>query len=267
MAQKISRYFILLLIDVCLLSAFALPAASQNEERRVPMSLREQQRLKQEEKKLKEMEKEVVPLFNGMQIGIDLFGAAQYVFGAGAVSSELQVVANLRNMFLPALEVGYGVQDDWSDAGVHVKSNAPYFRVGMDYNLFHKKKEKNSYLYLGVRYGFSPVNFSVENAPMHDPVYGGVVDTPALDDEYWGGSVPFAKDMKGSLHWLEAVLGVKVQIYRNFSMGWSARMRFKLGGKDDVNGHPDYVPGYGKLKKSNFGLTYCFIYQIPMKKR
>ena len=268
MERRISRYFILLLINVCLLCGFASPAAAQvGVERPRPMSLREKQRLQEEEKKQKKMEVEALPLYNGMHVGLDLFGAAQYLFGSGAVSSELQVTVNLRNMFLPTVEVGYGVQDDWSDSGIHAKSKAPYFRVGMDYNLFRKKKEKNSFMFLGVRYGFSPVIFSVENAPVHDPIYGGVIDTPALDDEYWGESLPFAKDMKASLHWMEAVLGVKVQIYRNFSMGWSARVRFKLGGKEDLNGHPDYVPGYGKYKNANFGLTYSFIYQIPVKQK
>lgn len=48
-------------------------------------------------------------------------------------------------MFLPTVDVGFGTTDSWSDTGIHYKSSAPFFRIGIDYNTMAKKKEKNSF--------------------------------------------------------------------------------------------------------------------------
>lgn len=260
MVRKTSKYFIATLISICLLTGVQLPVAAQRPNPN-PMPLREQKKLKAQEEKEPEI---IMPLFNGIYAGIDLVGIGQGLFSGNTLSSELSLTANLRNKYLPTLEVGYGTQDEWSENGIHARAKAPFFRIGMDYNVLHKKKEKNSFLYAGLRYGFSPIQFDISNAPLTDPIYGGTSENPSFSDIYWGGSVPFEKSMKASLHWIEAVLGVKVQIYKNFNMGWSVRLKYKIGGKNDPYGSPDYIPGYGKNHNSNLGMTYSLIYKLPL---
>ncbi len=34
----------------------------------------------------------------------------------------------------------------WSDKGIHYKTGAPYFRIGMDYNALYNKKHGNMIL-------------------------------------------------------------------------------------------------------------------------
>ena len=128
-----------------------------------------------------------------------------------------------------------------------------------------KKKEKNSYLYAGLRYAFSSFKYDVSTMPADDPIWGDVIGNPSLEDGYWGGSVPFSHlGMKGSVQWLEIVLGVKVRIYKNFNMGWSVRMKYKTKASTGEYGDPWYVPGYGKFKSSNMGITYSLIYKLPL---
>ena len=56
--------------------------------------------------------------------------------------------------------------------------------------------------------------------PADDPIWGDVIGNPSLEDGYWGGSVPFSHlGMKGSVQWLEIVLGVKVRIYKKLQHG------------------------------------------------
>ena len=142
------------------------------------------------------------------------------------MSSEVSVAVNLKNKFIPTIEFGMGGTDTWSETGIHYKSKmAPFFRIGVDYNTMAKKKEKNSYLYAGLRYAFSSFKYDVSTMPADDPIWGDVIGNPSLEDGYWGGSVPFSHlGMKGSVQWLEIVLGVKVRIYKNFNMGWSVPM-------------------------------------------
>ena len=79
-----------------------------------------------------------------------------------------------------------------SETGIHYKSKmAPFFRIGVDYNTMAKKKEKNSYLYAGLRYAFSSFKYDVSTMPADDPILGDVIGNPSLEDGYWGGSVPF----------------------------------------------------------------------------
>ena len=128
-----------------------------------------------------------------------------------------------------------------------------------------KKKEKNSYLYAGLRYAFSSFKYDVSTLPANDPIWGDVIGNPSLEDDYWGGSVPFSHlGMKGSVQWLEIVLGGKVRIYKNFNMGWSVRMKYKTSASTGEYGDPWYVPGYGKYKSNNMGITYSLIYKLPL---
>lgn len=65
------------------------------------------------------------PLYNGMSVGLDLWGIGSSVFGGDFLSSEVAVDVNLKNRFFPIAELGYGSTDTWSDKGIHYKSNAP----------------------------------------------------------------------------------------------------------------------------------------------
>ena len=126
-------------------------------------------------------------------------------------------------------------------------------------------KEKNSYLYVGLRYAFSSFKYDVSTLPVDDPIWGGSIGNPSLEDDYWGGSVPFSHlGMKGSMQWFELVVGVKVRIYKNFNMGWSVRMKYKTSASTNEYANPWYVPGYGKFKSNNMGITYSLIYKLPL---
>ena len=139
-----------------------------------------------------------------------------------------------------------GGTDTWNETGIHYKSKAaPFFRIGVDYNTMAKKKEKNSYLYVGLRYAFSSFKYDVSTMPVDDPIWGGSIGNPSLEDDYWGGSIPFSHlGMKGSMQWFELVVGVKAST--------------------NEYANPWYVPGYGKFKSNNMGITYSLIYKLPL---
>ena len=144
------------------------------------------------------------------------------------LSSEVAVDVNLKNRFFPIAELGYGSTDTWSDKGIHYKSNAPYFRIGMDYNTLYKKQHGHMLL-VGLRYGVSSFKYDVDALGLDDPIYGGIVGNPNLDDEIWGGSLPYNhKGMKGSMQWAEFCVGIRAHVWKALYMGWSLRFKFKL---------------------------------------
>jgi hypothetical protein len=205
--------------------------------------------LAQGQKQEIKLPKEVFPLYNGTFVGVDLYGLGSKAFGSNFLSSEVSVDVNLRNRFFPVLEVGYGKTDAEKNS-ISYKSSAPYFRIGMNYNMMFRKKSM-SHLYLGARYGFSVLSYDVKGPALEDDIYSGEV--PSF--EYTGE--------KTNAHWMELLFGIRAQIHKNFLMGWSLRYKAKLSIKENASTTPWYIPGFGENKSTNFGVTYSLIYKLP----
>lgn len=244
MKKKISEYTLRLLL---LTSSWLIGTASgwgQQVHKAVPA-----------EKKA-EMEKEAeknIPLYQGLSVEWEIAGLASHLLGSDILNSEVALRANLKNKFLPVVEIGYGKADAINDGNdLHYKTAAPYFRIGVDYNIFHKKTQLPGYIYAGVRYGMSSFSFDVNGPDMTDPNYGGLHTIPY---SYSG--------LKSNASWAEGVFGLKVKIYKGFCMGWSVRYKIRVSVKNHENAVPWYVPGFGKNASSSFNLMYNLIYNLP----
>ena len=203
-------------------------------------------------KTLKNGEKEEKPVFQGIMVGVDVFGFLNQALGSDARTTEVSIEANLQNRFLPIVEIGYGGMDMTADeTDIHFKTSAPFFRVGMNYNVFYQKPDLPGCLTVGLRYGFSSFKYDVQS--------------PNLVDPNWGHTqVPVDyTDVKSNVGWLEAVVGMRANVYKNFYLGLNVRYRSRLSMTKNENSEPYYIPGYGRGKSSNFGITYSLIYQLP----
>ena len=256
MGQKILSYSTAIAISLLLPAGFTVHAQQRPYVNPTPK--------RDQKKNVKEEPKEIVPLYNGTYIGVDLYGIGSKLLGGDLLSSEINVAVNLKNMFLPTVDVGFGTTDSWSDTGIHYKSSAPFFRIGVDYNTMAKKKEKNSFLYVGLRYGFSHMKYDISSLAIQDPAFGGEMGNPSQEDGIWGGSVPYDHPgQKATMQWFEFVAGVRVQIYKSFYMGWAVRMKYKLSASVSEYGNPWMVPAFGKYNSNNMGVTYSLIYKLP----
>lgn len=257
MRSKTCSYSINITISLLLLFFIGLPIQAQ-QPRSTPTPKRDQI-------KKAEVVVDSIPFYNGTYIGVDLYGPGSKMLGGDFLSSEISVGVNLKNKFIPTVEIGFGSTDTWGENGIHYKSNtSPFFRIGADYNTMAKKKEKNSYLYAGLRYGFTSFKYDVSSMPFDDPIWGDQIANPGLTDGIWGGGASYDHlGMKATVQWLELVVGVKVKVYKSFYMGWALRMKYKISDSISEYGAPWYVPGYGKYKSNNMGITYSLIYKLP----
>lgn len=129
--------------------------------------------------KVKKEEKKETPLYQGTAVGLEIAGLASHLLGSDILSSEIQIQSNLKNRFLPVLEIGYGKADAVNDGtNLHYKTSAPFFRIGMDYNIMYKKTHLPGYLYVGLRYGMTSFSYDVDGPAMTDPNYGGLIEVP-----------------------------------------------------------------------------------------
>ena len=254
MEQKILNYSISLAF--CLL--LSLPLQAQNSDISAPPANTPPKKEKKEAK-----EEVHYPLYNGISVSVDLWGPGSKLFGSDFFSSEVAIDVNLKNRFFPIVELGYGNTDTWSDKGIHYKTGAPYFRIGMDYNALYNKKHGHMIL-VGLRYAATSFKYDVEALGINDPEYGGSLGNPNLVDGIWGNSLPFNyKGMKGSMQWAEFCVGIRAHVWKDLYMGWAFRFKFRMSSSVAEHGDPWYVPGYGKYNGNTTGVTYTITYKLP----
>lgn len=195
---------------------------------------------------------QATPLYQGSYIGVDIFGLGSKVFGSDFTSAEVSAEVNLKNRYFPIIEIGYGETDAIQEENdIHFKTSAPYFRIGGSYNVFYKKPYLPGQFLVGLRYGYTSFSYDVSAPPMTDPVWG----TPTLPFSYEG--------VKSNASWLEITIGLKANIYKDLHMGLSLRYRSLMNVKAAENSEPWYIPGYGKNKSTNIGVSYTVVYQLP----
>ena len=206
----------------------------------------------QTNQKLTHEEWSKTPLFQGLSVGMDISGLVGNVLGSDIISSEGYLQVNLKNRYLPIVEIGYGSIDTTDDeTGIYYKTSSPYFRIGADYNIFYNKPYLPGHFTVGVRYGFSAFKYDMK--------------APDLVDPNWGHTaIPFSyENINTHVNWAELVLGLNSKVYKNFHMGFSLRYRIRLNMKENENSEPYYIPGFGINSTNNFGLTYNLIYKLP----
>ena len=202
-------------------------------------------------------DKEKVPVdfsFKGVSLSADLFGFANSLLSE-YTSGELAVKGNLGNRLYPAAEVGLGWCDALDEAtGIKYKTSAPYYRVGVDYNFTTSAEEPDPkyYIFGLARFAWTGCEYDVVTPPITDPIWGG---SASLD----------LKGVEGRAAWAEIGVGVRVQIARNFHMGWSVRYKARMNQAKGGHSEMWYIPGYGINKSTCFGGTYDLIYEIPFR--
>ena len=182
--------------------------------------------------KFLKLEKDSIPIMQGFQLSFDLFGFAMLQFSDyGQYEGALRV--NIHDQWFPVVELGYGIADHHDDEVTQIsyKTQAPYIRAGVDFNLLKNKHQANR-LYGGFRYAYTSYKIDVIRESLPDPV--------------WQWDTGFGvRDDKCSQHWLEAVFGVDAKIAGPLHLGWSVRYKRRLFHNDGILGKTWYVPGYG----------------------
>ena len=188
----------------------------------------------------------------GLYISTDVFGYIYPIFVKDKYySAEVSATFNIHNRFLPVAEAGIGYTNIISELyEIGYQTRAPYYRIGMDYNMQYKNGKSN-YIYLGGRIGYTSFKYDV--------------DAPALKDPIWGDEAPVQfKEMPCRAIWAEAVGGVRAEIFKNLYMGWSLRYKYPIHKAPINNGGPWYIPGFGASKAGSLGATYSVSYYFKL---
>lgn len=182
--------------------------------------------------KMFRMENDSIPLFRGFSLSFDLVGPAMLMLSDhGEIGGALRL--NLHDQWFPVFETGIGRARHENDevTAITYKTTAPYFRIGMDWNILRRKHQDNR-MYAGFRYAFTSYKVDVIRENLPDPV--------------WQSKAGFGVDgLSCSMHWLEIVIGIDAKIFGPFHLGWDVRYRRRLIHKEGNLGNSWYVPGFG----------------------
>ena len=199
-----------------------------------------------------EKKKEVIPkapLFCGVAVQADLAGPVMKAVGSKYDQLEVGARLNFRDHYFPIFELGIGESDrEGRENNNRFHARAPYFRVGMDYNL--NKKHNGNRLMAGLRYGFSSFKYDFEDPDFADPVWSGSSDRFYLDGQ------------RGKMQWLEFCIGCETKLWSFIRLGWTLRYKARIHQSVSQHGAPYYTPGFGKNGSSTFGGTMNLIFDV-----
>lgn len=191
------------------------------------------------------------PLLMGVAVQVDLAGPVMKALNTKFDQLECGARINFRDKYFPLVELGVGeCERDGEQNANHFKTRAPYFRVGMDYNV--NKKHNGNRFFAGLRYGFSSYTYDFTNVDFQDPVYGG---NTGLD----------LSGQKANMHWAEVSVGCETKLWSFIRLGWTLRFKARISEKDTPYGSPYYVPGFGKNGSTTWGGTCNLIFDIGKK--
>ena len=199
--------------------------------------------------KLFRMEKDSIPFFRGFSLSFDLVGPVMLmVSDHGEYEGALRI--NLHDQWFPVFELGIGRANHENDevTGLTYKTTAPYFRIGMDWNVMKNKHLPNR-IFAGFRYAFTAFKADYINDNLIDPVY----QYKAVYD---------IEGVSCSQQWLELVFGIDAQLYGPIHLGWNIRYLRRLFYKEGDIGKAWYVPGFGINDKNNFVGNFNIIIDI-----
>lgn len=188
-----------------------------------------------------------------IKIAADIFGPAYYIADKNLLSLEGFLSVDFDTNKAVVLEVGY-LDYKYSQYNYDFLSTGYFIRVGVDFNTLKPENSKGKYFAgIGLRYGLSI--FSSE--------------TPYLEHEnYWGSVNNFAPPATSAAHFVEITPGIRTELFSNFSIGWTIRLRILVYSGTGKDLKSIYIPGYGNGTKSiSPGINYYIMWSIPYKKR
>lgn len=265
MRQLVSIYLLLLLVSL------SLPASAQSQREITPVEIDENKpqepilhyydkhgnSLKEPVMFLTELDtvakvnpRPVYPLLNSVDVGLNFFDGFLMAFGQKHASIDAWGSLSLYNWFFPTLEAGVGFGSLHPEDGNYKYKAKPslYIRAGLDYNFLYKSNPDYR-AFVGFRAGFSRFSYDITDITINSP--------------YWDQSNSFSlPGQTATSFYGQVVAGLRVHIYKEWSMGWTGRYNFRFNNAKGENSVPWFIPGSGATNRLT--ATFSIIYTIPL---
>ncbi len=170
--------------------------------------------------------------YHDIFIGVDLFNPIVSAFNDKKGASAY-VSYQLNNKWHLVAEAGYE-KNKFTEIHWDVDVDGIFGKLGANWFITQDIDNQSNGIYIGGRLAYSKYSQTINQYPIRDLQSNQITGS---------GSLPKA-DV--SSFWVEAVVGGRVQIFKNFYGELSLHPAAYLGGKKDANIDPLIIPGYGK---------------------
>ncbi len=193
----------------------------------------------------------------GLRVGIDVVRPVYSAFSDDTKGFEIVGDYRVTKRFYAATELGYRdqtVQEDF----FNFSTKGEYIKLGLDYNAYKNWKGMENMIVVGLRYGFSTFSHTVNEYLINtDPFVPNRIESDGIS--YDGLTA----------HWIELVLGIKVEVLHNIFLGASFRGNTLLTSTKPENFKNLYVPGFERVYVNNngFSFNYTVSYLIPLYRK
>jgi hypothetical protein len=186
----------------------------------------------------------------GIRIGTDLTTLGRTIFNPDFQQYELMADVDFHNFYLAA---DFGISEIEREGEAYLYSNTgSYYRIGFDYNLLGDVWYDNLII-VGLRYGgsnFQDEMFMAENSP------------------YWGDFNVNALNPEANANWMEALIGLRVNVFYNLFAGFSLRHKFSKRVRGQTGLRSYDIPGFGlNDQRVAWALNYHVYYRLVFRKK
>ena len=198
---------------------------------------------------------------NKIRLGLDLL--KPILSSSEGDNLNYEIVGDLQLTENVYLAGEYGLVDKViEDENINFNSTGSFLRIGFDYNMFENWIGMDNSIYVGLRYGTSSFSSKIldYNVRNKDSYFSNLVT-----DEF-----QTIENSNLSGNWIEILLGIKVETFKNVYLGLSLRLNKLLSDKKPDNFGNLFIPGFNKVTDENTfgsGFNYTLTYSIPLKKR
>ena len=206
----------------------------------------------------KDTTKVLFPERYGLRLGADLHKIARSFYEKDYRGFEIVGDYRLTKRFYLAGELG-NEDKTIDDDRLNFTTKGTYFKVGFDYNSFENWLDMENMIYIGMRYGVSSFNHTLNSYKIYDPT------------NYYGENIVISGEKFSGLNasWLEVVGGIKAELFNNLYLGFSVRLNYLVSNKRPEGFDNLFIPGYNRTYDGKFGagFNYTLSYFIPIYKK
>ena len=193
----------------------------------------------------------IYPRLHAVDFGLNFIDGILTLAGQKHGGADIWASLSMWNWLFPTVELGLGGAKNTPE-GLNFTYKAPpsfYAKLGADYNFLYKSNPDYKIL-IGVRAGFSAFSYSISDITINSP--------------YWDQTSVFSlPSQSASTLYGEVLAGLRVRLFKQWSLGWTFRYRFIFSCSEADNSNPWYIPGYGS-RNSHIGASLSIIYTLPL---
>ncbi|MFC4740668.1 DUF6048 family protein [Flavobacterium ponti] len=194
----------------------------------------------------------------GVRVGVDLHRITKSFYDKDYQGIEFVGDYRISQKFYLAGELG-NEDKTVDDDRFNFTTKGTYFKVGFDYNSYENWLDMENMIYVGMRYGVSSFNHTLNTYSIYDPTNYYGLTTLESGEKFEGLNAS----------WIEIIGGLKAEVFSNFYVGFSVRLNYLVSNKKPENFDNLFIPGYNRTYDGKFGagFNYTVSYMIPLYKK